>query len=461
MTARSLIVCIVLACPALALGDRVDDWIRREMKARRLPGVSVAVVHKGKMAKMAGYGVADLEHRVPATADTVYELASVTKPFTAMAAMLLVQDGRVGLDDPIRNHLDGLPEAWTGVTIRHLLSHTPGIKSYTSLPEFLLTPRRDYAPQELVKLAAAAPVEFEPGERWAYCNTGYVLLGLLIEEASGRPWGAFLKERILDPLGMRATRANDRRAILPGRARGYALSEGRLANAEYLSTTQPYAAGALVSTVRDLARWDDALSRGRLLPRAVLREMWTPVRLRGGMEAGYGLGWSVERVKGRRRVGHGGGILGFSTQIDRWIDDALTVIVLTNLEGGGAERLARGIAGLYVPALAEAPARPTPDGDPKTTAAHRKALLALIAESPEGLPLTPQFRAFLTPEVLKQGAGPLRALGELRAFQVLNRQPENGVTVSRYRARFANGVVRVEVRVGADGLIAGLGVRPE
>ena len=200
-----------------AVRDGVDAIVQQLMQRRHIPGVSVAIVKDGKVVLAKGYGLANVELGVPATADTVYQLASVTKTFTATAIMMLVAEGKLALDDRITDRLPDLPAAWQDVTVRHLLSHTSGIKSYTSVRDFYKSTRKDYARREILDLVAKEPLEFAPGEKWNYCNTGYFLLGMLIEKVTGKQYGEFMDERIFKPLGMTRTRVNDLRAIIPDR----------------------------------------------------------------------------------------------------------------------------------------------------------------------------------------------------------------------------------------------------
>ena len=318
--------------------DGVNAFVEGLMQKRHIPGVSVAVVRDGSVVLEKGYGLANLELGVPATENTVYQLASVTKTFTATAVMMLVQEGKLALDDKITERLPDLPAAWGKVTIRHLLSHTSGIKSYTSVRDFHKTSRKDYAQREILDLVAKEPLEFTPGEKWNYSNTGYFLLGMLIEKVGGKPYGEFMAERVFKPLNMAHTRANDLRAIIPNRAQGYEWNGKELRNGEYVSPSQPFAAGMLVSNVSDLVKWDAALTKHTLLDEPSLQRMWTPTRLSKGEETGYGFGWQTTKVNGHRLVSHGGGIPGFSTELSRFPDDKLTVIVLTNSDGGHSGR---------------------------------------------------------------------------------------------------------------------------
>ena len=321
--------------------EAVDAYIQSHMSKRHIPGMSVAIVRDGKVARAKGYGLANVELSVPANDETVYQLASVTKTFTATAVMMLVEDGKLALDDKITSLLPDLPAAWKDVAVRHLLNHTSGIKSYTSVRDFMKTARKDYTHREIINLVAKEPLEFRPGEKWVYNNTGYFLLGMLIEKQTGKKYGEFLDEKIFKPLGMNHTRVNDLHAIIPGRAMGYTWDGKSLRNGEYVSPTQPFSAGAYVSTVNDLAKWDAALRTESLLKRSTLDQMWTPTKLTKGGHADYGFGWELSKVNGHRLCSHGGGIPGFATYLARFVDDNLTVVVLTNSDTGSSAAIAQ------------------------------------------------------------------------------------------------------------------------
>jgi D-alanyl-D-alanine carboxypeptidase len=430
------------------------------MQQRHIPGVSVAVVKDGKVVLAKGYGQANVELAVPATENTAYQLASVTKQFTATGIMMLVEEGKLTLDDKLPKFFDNLPAAWSNVTVRHLLNHTSGIKSYTNLPNFRLTLRKDFTKDEIIKMAADAPVEFAPGEKWQYNNTGYYLLGMIIEKVSGKEYGAFLHERIFQPLGMTATRVNDLRAIIPNRSTGYAWQNGKLLNGEYVSPTQPFSAGALISTVLDLGKWDAALYTEKLLKRATLEQMWTPTKLNDGKEHPYGFGWGVATQRKHKRISHGGGINGFSTEISRFVDDKLTVIVLTNAEQGGASQLAIGIAAVYLPDLVEPAPQPVADTDAKLTE-FLKEVISKLATG-EGNPdwFTPQFRALLFPDRIKDGKQMLGAHGALKSFELLEEKPEGEMRRRTYKAVFGDSPLRCNFVITSEGKIAGVGINP-
>jgi D-alanyl-D-alanine carboxypeptidase len=436
----------------------VDEYIQGRMHKRHIPGVSVAIVQDGKVVLAKGYGAANVELSVSATENTVYQLASVTKTFTATAIMLLALEGKLGLDDKITARLPDLPAAWGAVTIRQLLNHTSGIKSYTSVRDFFKTVRKDYTQREILDLVAKEPLEFAPGEKWSYNNSGYFLLGMLIEKVTGKKYGDFLDERIFKPLGMLQTRANDLHAVIPNRAQGYAWDGKELRNGEYVSPTQPFSAGMLVSTVGDLVKWDAALRTEAPLTKSALEEMWTPTKLKKGGEADYGFGWSIGKVAGHRLIGHGGGIPGFSTQLSRFVDDNLTVIVLTNADNGNAGAIARGIAGRLVPALAEQAEKPIADTDPQTTERLKGVILSAMKGDADPELFTTESKERHV-AAIKEGKGTTASFGALKEFRLHERkQSDKGVKL-RYHATFENELLNALFDLDKDGKIAVLGLQ--
>jgi CubicO group peptidase (beta-lactamase class C family) len=342
------VVLLLLLVPVVLRADEVDDYVEKQMKSRRLPGLSLAVVKDGKVVKAKGYGFANLELEVPARAETVYQSASVGKQFTSMAVMLLIEDGKLGLEDKASKYLDGAPEAWKEVTVRHLLTHTSGIKNYTSTK---IDYHKDYTDAELRKLVFALPLDFAPGEKWRYCNTGYLLLGWIIEKASGKFYADYLQERVFKPLEMTTARINSEADIIKNRAAGYREVLFQWKNQDYVSPSLNRTAdGSLVLSVLDMAKWDAALYTERLLKKDRLELLWTPVKLNSGKTSPYGFGWQISEVQGRRCIEHSGGWQGFSTHISRFVDDRLGVIVFVNLDGGKASAIAHGVARHYLPA---------------------------------------------------------------------------------------------------------------
>jgi CubicO group peptidase (beta-lactamase class C family) len=349
-----LILFVVLLSPARLPADEVDDYVEAERKAQGIPGLSLLVVDGGQVAKQRGYGLANVEHDVKARPETIFQSGSVGKQFTAAAVLLLVEDGKLALDDSVRNYLADAPESWQPITVRHLLSHTSGLRGMPQDFDF----RRDYTEDELRATLYKLKLAHKPGYAWAYSNPGYVALGMLIHKVSGKFYGDFLQERIFRPLGMTAAGIIDEAGIVPNRAAGYRLVDGTLKNQQWVSPTMNSTAdGSLYFNVVDLARWDAALAGDKLLSAASKKEMWTPHLLADGKpnKAGYGFAWFVRDVPGHRLVEHGGAWQGFTTAICRYLDDRLTVAVLTNLSADSKcnpAKIAHHVAGLYRPELA-------------------------------------------------------------------------------------------------------------
>jgi CubicO group peptidase (beta-lactamase class C family) len=337
--------------PALAAAN-TDEYIQDEMKKRRIPGLALAVIKNGEIVKMNGYGVASLEHDVPVTPDTVFALASVTKQFTATAIMRLVEQGRLEQNDPITRYLPRSPRKWRGITIRHLLTHTAGMTGYIDDCYFSdLSARTDITTAEGFEAVAKDPISFTPGRRHQYSDSGYFLLGMIIENAGGQSYRDFLSEQFFQPLGMSSTSVLDQWAIIKHRAAGYTIRDGQVINIRWVWQEELPSHWGVFSTVRDMAKWDQALASGEVVKESTLDEMWTPALLNDGQSYPYGYGWEVEQMAGRRMITHQG-LSG--TEYTIFPDDKLSVIVLTNLgdhldlNETGSWGLTRGVARRYL-----------------------------------------------------------------------------------------------------------------
>jgi CubicO group peptidase (beta-lactamase class C family) len=337
--------------PALAAAT-TDEYIQDEMKKRRIPGLALAVIKNGEIVKMNGYGVANLEHDVPVTPDTVFALASVTKQFTATAIMRLVEQGRLKQNDPITKYLPRSPRKWRGITISHLLTHTAGMTGYMDDCFFSdLGEKTDITTAEGFHAVAKDPISFTPGKRHQYSDSGYFLLGMIIENASGQPYRDFMKEQFFRPLGMASTSTLDQWAIVKHRAAGYTIRDGQVVNSRWVWQEELPSHWGVFSTAKDMVKWDQALAAGKILKESTLDEMWTPATLNDGQSYPYGYGWEVERMAGRRMITHQG-LSG--TEYTIFPDDKLTVIVLTNLGDHldlneiGSWGLTRGVARRYL-----------------------------------------------------------------------------------------------------------------
>jgi CubicO group peptidase (beta-lactamase class C family) len=341
---------LILSLQATAANPSPDDVsraVRAEMERQHIPGLALLVSRNGKPVRSEGYGLASVELNVPVTPQTIFQSGSVGKQFTATAVMMLVEAGKIGLDDTLTHYFPQGPEWWQRVTVRELLSHTAGFTDYPKDFNY----RKDYTEDQLLTMVAAIPPAYPPGTRWNYSNLGFLTLGILIHRVTGEFYGDFLQEKIFTPLDMSSTRIISEADIIPNRSAGYRLVEGKLKNQEWvapaLNTT---ADGSLYFSILDLVKWDAALYTETLLKRSSLQQMWTVAPLLDGRPntGHYGFGWFVGEKNGHRLVEHEGQWQGFETQISRYIDDALTVVVLTNLGNAKPQRIAEIVAKIYL-----------------------------------------------------------------------------------------------------------------
>lgn len=326
--------------PNSTLAAKVDEYLKASMKVRRFGG-SVLIARNGQVLVSKGYGMANLEDGTPNTPQTKFRLGSLTKQFTSMAVMMLQERGKLSVGDPVCKYVPDCPSAWQPITIRHLLTHTSGVPNYTDFPDFRNFARMPMAVPALVDLFKNKPLDFAPGEKYNYSNSGYVVLGYVIERASGKSYQDFLRENIFGPLRM-ANSGYDGTIVLDDRAAGYAYDPQSKSdvNAAYMDMSIPFSAGALYSTVEDLLLWDQALYTDRLVSRKSIGEIFTPFK------SNYAYGWGVTKQFNRRVFSHSGGIYGFASHIARYPDDRTTVIVLTNHEGVAANVIARDLAAI-------------------------------------------------------------------------------------------------------------------
>jgi CubicO group peptidase (beta-lactamase class C family) len=339
------------APPQAGRSASVDGVVRAELDRQRIPGLAVAVVRGAETLSAQGYGLANVEHQVPVTADTIFQSGSLGKMFTSAGVMLLVEDGKIALADPIQKYLPDAPESWKAVTVRHLLTHTSGIRDYTNGP---LDLRKDYTEEQLASLTYDAKLEFAPGEKWKYSNTGYLLLGIVIRKASGTFYGDLLAERVFKPAGMTTTRVISEAAIVPHRAAGYTLVKNELRNQNWVSPSlNTTADGALYFSLKDLLAWDAAVRGGRLLSAASWNAVFEPVRLADGKTFGYGFGWAIGTRGGQPVYRHGGAWQGFKTHYALFHREKLSIVVLANLQQADPTKIVDLIASAVEPALAK------------------------------------------------------------------------------------------------------------
>jgi len=310
--------------------DALDKQVQEFLVAQNIPGGLVALASKGEILHIKPYGLANVELSAPVTEKTVFEIGSISKQFVAAAALLMAEEGKLDLDDPIHKYLAYLPSEWMGVTIKQLLNHTSGIPDYEEIRSYDAY-RYRMTPEEVIKIAQSRPVDFEPGQGWYYSNTGYYLASMVLERIDGLPLGKILDTRIFGPLGMNQTRLADPEAIIPHRAAGYWVNKvNTLINRNPTETSSTLGAGGLLSNAGDLAKWDAALYGTDFLSAASKATMWTPAILPNGENTGYALGWAVTPYKERASQHHSGQVAGFTAFFDRFPDQELAVIIFLN-----------------------------------------------------------------------------------------------------------------------------------
>ncbi|MBA3949295.1 MAG: beta-lactamase family protein, partial [Acidobacteria bacterium] len=389
---------------------------------------------------------------------TIFDTGALTKQFTAAAIMLLVEQGKLSLDEPLTTYFPAAPTAWRAITPRHLLTHTSGLPDYTS---GTLDYRRAYTEEDLVTFAFGLTLEFPPGSRWNYSNTGYVMLGALARKVSGRFYGDVLREGVFLPLDMRSARVITESEIVPHRAAGYRLENGALKNQEWVSPElNTTADGSLYLSLRDMVAWDASLRARHVLDPRTWAQVFAPVRLNSGKTYPYGFGWDLSTFAGRRAQRHSGGWQGFATYIARYPDADLTIIVLANLAEGNPGRITEGVAAILDPSMTDAGPAPIPDADMTT----QKRVEALLASAASGT-LTPSEFAYVRAGFFPGRAAfykeRLGALGPLASLTLVGRRELGDDTVHVYEASYASAVMVVRVAVAPDGKLAGFDVSPK
>ncbi|QSQ13973.1 serine hydrolase domain-containing protein [Myxococcus landrumensis] len=438
-----------------SLQARLDAFIRAEQQRQGVVGLAVGVVHKGKVVLAKGYGSANLEHAVPVTADTLFQSGSLGKQFTAMAVMAQVEAGRVSLSDSITKHFPDAPASWAPITVRHLLTHTSGIQDL----EGKLDARKDYTDEELARYIYALPLEFEPGVRWGYSNSGYVLLGILVNRVAGKFYGDVLAEQVFRPAGMKTARGISEDDIVPHRSSGYRRVGEAVKHQTWVSPSlNTTADGSLYFSVKDMVAWDAAVERRALLREESWREILSPVKLNSGSTQPYGFGWEVLERAGQPLHKHTGAWQGFRTAYARFIGERLSIVVLANTEQALPSRFVEGLAALVNPALAVPPLAAIPDTEPEVTAQAVKLMEqvrdgtvdpARFAYAPEGL-LSQRFPRYQ--ELLrKQGApGPL---------VLMKREVRGDDRLYQYQVRLGEGTYVLSLVLIPDGRVAFFDVR--
>ncbi len=457
--------------PRAPLGDKqlasIDDFINHEMVRQRIPGLALGIYSRGRILLAKGYGLANVELNVPVKPATIMQSGSVGKQFISAAIMMLVEEGKISLDDRITKYFADAPDTWKPILIKNLLSHTSGLSEYESPdrtgPSGPFYSRLDFTEDELAKKVEALPIEWAAGKKWDYRNTNYLLLGIIIHKITGMPYAEFLSERIFKPLDMTSTRLISDRDIIPNRAAGYEIDRnGELKNQEWVSPTfNSTADGALYFNVLDLAKWDEALYGTKLLKQSSLDRIWTVYLLDNGKpnSAGYGFGWMIGAQDRHKRIEHGGAWQGFTCRISRYPDDSLTVVVLTNLEAGPSNPgvIAHVVAGLVNPALTVPKLEAIADDQPEQAERLKKLLEEIVAGKDIRPETTPQLAAGITPATSKHWQQSLAKLWPGGALTLVKRDKGTEgepLWISTYRLSKGGDAMLLVFGSGVDGKIA-------
>jgi CubicO group peptidase (beta-lactamase class C family) len=448
---RLLFAVVLVALTGVARADAIDDYINTEIERQHVPGLALAIMQHGHLLRAQGYGFANLEHHVPVHPDTVFQTGSVGMQFTAVAILLLVEDGKLRLDDPIRTYLPAAPRTWAPITLRQLLNHTSGLPT-TPSGEF----RRDYTDDELLAILYKQELNFPAGTHWSFSYAGYLVLGMTIKKATGESYADLLTRRVFAPLGMRTTRLMDYLAIIPNRAAGYELADGQLRNQEWVSpTANSTADGALVFSALDYALWDSAIVGHKILRPQSWAEVAEPARLPNGHTYPYGFGWFLGHTAGQEVWSQAGSWQGFQTFVIRYLGEELTIIAMANSNHADPTTLVRHVAAMLDPSLAQPPGAPIEDPDPRLTQ-HLSTVLQQIAA---GKPNYTDF-AFISrsefAETMADNQKTLQSLGAARQLALFAQKQLGDEQVLTYRVRYDNALLDVILSRSVTGEISKL-----
>jgi len=446
----------------------IDRFVLAEMARERIPGVAIGIYSRGKILLAKGYGLANIELNVPVKPETVFQSGSVGKQFVSAAIMMLVEEGKVGLDDSITKYFPNAPKSWQTIKVRNLLSHTSGLAEYESDertgPNGPFYLRLDFTEDQLVEKIEALPIEFKPGDSWDYRNTNYVLLGAIIHKVTGSFYADYLQQRIFKPLGMNATRLISEADIIPNRSSGYELVNDKIQNQSWVSPAfNSTADGALYFNVLDLAKWDQSLYGTTLLKQSSLDQLWTVFPLTDGKPNPdkYGFGWRIDAVNGHKLIEHGGSWQGFRSQISRYVDDSITVVVLSNLGPSRPHQFAQVVAGLVNPALEPPKLIAIEDKHPELLSRLASFLDQLAAGKEVKDQLSPELAVRLTPDIAPYMAQLLKPVWPADSRYLVTRTERDGISFSSYRISKNTESRIVDFGLAPNGKISTFGIHPD
>ena len=397
---------------------RVDSLVLAEMQKQNVPGISVVVLRDGKIDHINGYGLANIEHKVPVKPETIFQSGSVGKQFTAFAIMLLVEDGKIRLDDRLTKFFPDAPGSWDSITVKNLLTHTAGFGEYMENFNF----RADYTEDSLYRIFKKIPLKFSAGEKSEYSNMGYVTLGIIISKVAGQFYGEFLKQRIFDPLGMTTARIISESDIIPNRAAGYQMLDGEIKNQSWVAPSiNTTADGSLYVTALDMAKWEAGLNAGKLLKKESYAMMWSPVQLNDGSWYSYGFGWAIDSLQGNKIIEHNGSWQGFEATIKRYPGKKLSVVVFANLSRTNTNKIATRILELYEPELKKPVLKAIKDNEPAVTAIVKDFIVQLVKNQLKEDLFTAEMAQRFIPRSGRASAH-LKSLGDFMGIELLQKK---------------------------------------
>ncbi|UOK43663.1 MULTISPECIES: serine hydrolase domain-containing protein [Flavobacterium] len=451
-----IILAVSLYCSAQSstkLTRSLDSLVNSEMQKQNFPGLSLAVVRDGKIEYVKGYGFSNIEHQVPVKPETIFQSGSLGKQFAAFAVMLLVEDGKMTLDDRLTKYFPDAPAEWNAITIKNLLTHTSGFGEYTDGFDL----KKDYTEDNLYRIFREKPLKFAPGEKSDYSNMGYATLGIIISKVTGDFYGNFLKQRIFDPLGMSTARVISESDIIVNRAAGYRMVNGEIKNQEWVSpSVNSTADGSLYLTALDMAKWEAGLNAGKLLKRESYEAIFSPVKLNDGTTFPYGFGWRINTLNGKRIFDHDGTWQGFESTIIRYPEKKITVIVFANLIRTNTNRIAKRTMELYQPELKITKLKPIKDNEPKVTALVKDFVTRVIEKTLVADMFTPELGAEFIPQSEKTSAY-LKKQVIFNGLELLDRKNLDSKTrMYHYRLHFSKESIEILVTLTKNNKISGI-----
>ncbi len=433
MTGRWILGVAVAAVAAQGYAfdvKELDARVERLFKGDRAPSMVVAISVGGKTVYEKALGYASLDWSIKATPDTVYEIGSVTKQFTATLIMKLVEEGKVKLDDRISTYIANTPEVWKDVTVRHCLTHTSGIEDYLGLG---FSPRKDYTNEGLLDIVRKQKMSFPPGDSWSYTNSGFLICGMIAEKVTGKKYATLLNEMIFTPLGMTHTRTISQTDIIPKRAVGYRVDPKQNFLAEPLREASGGPAGNIISTVGDMLKWSNAWLTGRILKPESIEQCWKPVELNWHRPYDYGFGWFVHVDPKATAIEHGGNTFGQSAEHYLVPSKKLAIVIMTNKYGGNYVRAAADLASIVFPELKPDKIVVSPDPKPELARRIRDTMNRVMVNKEQPDDLAPELRARLYTARGRATAPGLKSqFGRFLNLKYVSTQPREGFETRTY-----------------------------